>query len=223
MARASPPTRSFGNGVKLVWGCESFGPGFGQGLNATDSAAALRALAKHGILELDTARIYGGGEAESALGQALRDTASNPERFNIATKAHPRFSLDHDALLEQVTTSLAALGVDRVGILYLHAPDQDARLESALAAVNTLHREGKIREFGLSNFSAWQTVQVYYKCKELGYVLPTVYQGNYNPLARQAEAALLPALRMCRMRFYACMLRSNFLQNARDGFAMSTA
>jgi len=28
-------------------------------------------------------------------------------------------------------------------------------------------------------FSAWQVVQIYYKCKELGYVLPTVYQGNY--------------------------------------------
>ena len=160
--------------------------------------------AEHGVLELDTARIYGDGEAEGALGQALRDTASNLEQpFDIATKAHPRFSLDYDALVEQVTTSLAALGVDSIGILYLHAPDQNARLESALAAVNRLHREGRIREFGLSNFSAWQTVQVYYKCKELGYVLPTVYQGNYNPLARQAEASLLPALRMCRMRFYA--------------------
>jgi aflatoxin B1 aldehyde reductase len=42
-----------------------------------------------------------------------------------------------------------------------------------------------------------------YKCKELGYVLPSVYQGNYNPLARQAEASLLPALRMLKMRFYA--------------------
>ena len=86
----------------------------------------------------------------------------------------------HDALLEQVSTSLGALGVPSVGILYLHSPDQDAPLEGALAAVDELHRQGKIREFGLSNFSAWQTVQVYYKCKELGYVLPTVYQGVFS-------------------------------------------
>ena len=78
------------------------------------------------------------------------------------------------------TTSLGALGVPSVGILYLHSPDQDAPLEGALAAVDELHRQGKIREFGLSNFSAWQTVQVYYKCKELGYVLPTVYQGVFS-------------------------------------------
>lgn len=195
-------SRSFGSGVKLVWGCESFGPGFGQGLNAADSAAALSALAEFGITELDTARIYGDGEAEPALGAALR-ASSVPTTFDIATKAHPKFSLEHDALLEQVSTSLAALRVDSVGILYLHAPDADAVLEGALGAVDELHREGKIREFGLSNFPAWQVVQVYYKCKELGYVLPTVYQGNYNPLARQAEASLLPALKMCGLRFYA--------------------
>jgi aflatoxin B1 aldehyde reductase len=181
MAAAAPSTRSFGNGVKLVWGCESFGPGFGQGLDAADSAAALRALAAFGTLELDTARIYGDGEAEGALGHALRDTApASGHLFDIATKAHPKFSLDHDALLEQVSTSLGALGVPSVGILYLHSPDQDAPLEGALAAVDELHRQGKIREFGLSNFSAWQTVQVYYKCKELGYVLPTVYQGVFS-------------------------------------------
>ena len=33
-------TRAF-NGVRLVWGCESFGPGFGQGLDPADSDAAL--------------------------------------------------------------------------------------------------------------------------------------------------------------------------------------
>ena len=144
-------SRSFGNGVKLVWGCESFGPGFGQGLDELDSAAALDALAAFGITELDTARIYGDGEAEPALGAAL---ASSAAAFDVATKAHPKFSLEHDALLEQVSTSLAALGADSVGILYLHSPDPNAVLEGALGAVNELHKDGKIREFGLSNVGA---------------------------------------------------------------------
>ena len=51
-------TRAF-NGVRLVWGCESFGPGFGQGLDPADSDAALAALVEWGCVELDTARIYG--------------------------------------------------------------------------------------------------------------------------------------------------------------------
>ena len=39
--------------------------------------------------------------------------------------------------------------------------------------------------------------------RELGYVLPTVYQGHYNALSRQAEAEVFPCLRVLGMKFYA--------------------
>ena len=82
-------TRAF-NGVRLVWGCESFGPGFGQGLDPADSDAALAALAEWGCVELDTARIYGDGEAEGALGAAL---AGSSAQFAVATRLRrSRFS-----------------------------------------------------------------------------------------------------------------------------------
>ena len=41
------------------------------------------------------------------------------------------------------------------------------------------------------------------RAERLGYLLPSVYQGNYTPLGRQAEASLFPALRMLGIRFYA--------------------
>ena len=45
--------------------------------------------------------------------------------------------------------------------------------------------------------------KVFKLCKEKGYVLPTVYEGLYNPLSRKAEEELFDALRNFNMRFYA--------------------
>ena len=72
---------------------------------------------------------------------------------------------------------MADLALEQLDIYYLHSVDEEALLEETLAEIDRLHRAGMFRRFGLSNFSAWQTSQIYYKCKELGYVLPSVYQG----------------------------------------------
>ena len=63
--------------------------------------------------------------------------------------------------------------------------------------------EGKFKELGLSNYKAWEVVcmyyqlltfylistfviqaEIYYICKQNGWVLPTVYQGMYNAVTR---------------------------------------
>lgn len=65
-----------------------------------------------------------------------------------------------------------------------------------------MHREGKLLEFGLSNFSPWEVMEIYYITKEQGWIQPTVYQGMYNAVTRATEE-LFPVLRKCGMRFYA--------------------
>ena len=47
-----------------------------------------------------------------------------------------------------------------------------------------MYVEGKFKEFGLSNYAAWEVVDIYHICKARGWVLPTVYQGMYNPITR---------------------------------------
>ena len=54
-----------------------------------------------------------------------------------------------------------------------------------------------------ANFPAYGVMQTYYTCKELGYVLPNVYQGHYNALTRQAEYEVFPCLRSLGMKFFA--------------------
>ena len=58
-------------------------------------------------------------------------------------------------------------------------------------------------QFGLSNFTPEQVKEVHQYAKEHDLVLPTVYQGNYNPVARLYETTLLPLLRDLNMSFYA--------------------
>jgi len=98
---------------------------------------------------------------------------------------------------------LANLGVDKVDILYLHAPDHKTPIEDTLKAIDEFHKQGKFKELGLSNYAAWQVVDIIHICRNKGYVVPTVYQGLYNPITRQVEKELLPCLKKFNVRFYA--------------------
>ena len=78
-----------------------------------------------------------------------------------------------------MTTSLERLQVPSVKILYLHAPDHETPLKETLKTVDSLHKEGKFEEFGLSNFSALLVAEVVNQCKQNQWVLPTVYQVRF--------------------------------------------
>ena len=58
-------------------------------------------------------------------------------------------------------------------------------------------------KFGLSNFTSDDVRKIYNFAKSRGYVLPTVYQGNYNPVARHYDTTLFPLLRELHIAFYA--------------------
>ncbi|KAG0090187.1 hypothetical protein BGZ93_006687 [Podila epicladia] len=122
----------------------------------------------YGHTEIDTARIYGNGETEEALGEthAL-------DGLKIATKVWPSAPCAHgqENLAPTFRASLNALQVDKVDIFYLHAPDFTTRFEETLKAVDELYRNG------LFNKATWQVAWIHQICKQHGYVLPTVYQG----------------------------------------------
>jgi aflatoxin B1 aldehyde reductase len=80
-------------------------------------------------------------------------------------------------------------------VLYLDAPDSKVGLEVTLAEANRLHQQGLFQELGLANFPAWQVVLAFHLCRFHGWLVPTVVQGEYNMLSRDAERELFPALR----------------------------
>uniref|UniRef100_A0A0E9X6K8 NADP-dependent oxidoreductase domain-containing protein n=1 Tax=Anguilla anguilla TaxID=7936 RepID=A0A0E9X6K8_ANGAN len=144
--------------------------------------------------------MYTEGRAETIIG-----AMGLPKTVKIATKANPwdGKTLKPESVRSQLDTSLHRLQTQSVDIFYLHAPDHNNPVQETLQACNELHKEGKYKELGLSNYASWEVAEIYCICKHNGWVLPTVYQGMYNATTRQVETELLPCLKNYGIRFYA--------------------
>ena len=90
-------------------------------------------------------------------------------------------------------------------------------LEDTLAGVHEAYKQGLFTRFGLSNYSTEEVIKAYEICKANEFVLPTVFQGNYAPVARRLEKLLLPTLRQLGIAFYAYSpLAAGFLTKSKQ-------
>lgn len=182
--------------IKIVFG----GGGFISGSKlSNDASTAMATLLREGVTTIDTARLYPGSEA--AIGQQPSRTS-----FTIDTKIKGGFapgSAAKDAIIRDAQDSLSVVGIPQFDILYLHAPDESVPISETLEGINEVYKKGIFKRFGLSNFTAEQVQEAYDIAKEKGYVLPSVYQGNYSPVARHLETLLFPTLRKLGFAFYA--------------------
>jgi len=165
---------------------------------------ALEAIKAAGITAIDTAEAYGAGSNESNLGEA---GAASTYGLVISTKNSGGWqkgkALQPDNLVRATKESLARLKVDQVDIFYIHGPDRTMKLEEWVPTIQELYKQGAFRRFGVSNFSADEVCALYDYSKKHGFVLPTVYQGNYNAVSRSIESTLFPTLRELSIAFYA--------------------
>ena len=185
--------------MKVVLGTMNFGPQ----LDLDASRTMVNAYLATGGRELDTAYVYNDGTTENYLGEILPELS--PSSYEIATKVHPRITgrLDRATIMMEFTESLRRMKRDSVDLLYFHFPDGKTPIDEALETVAELYHKGKIKELGLSNYPAWQVIDIAYKCDKIGCPRPTVYQGMYNALCRNVDPELFPAIRSLGMRFYA--------------------
>jgi len=166
-------------------------------------AAYVRSGPETGKILIDSARIYQSGQSEETLGAILKEHPEWAKVVSLHTKVNSLIQkLTRESVLKQANDSLKALGVKCLDILYVHSPDISVDYEETFGALNELHKEGKFKELGLSAFAAWDVMRVSWLCKEKGWVRPTVYQGVYHAINRNAEPELLPALRTLGIRFY---------------------
>jgi len=104
----------------------------------------------------------------------------------------------------------------QVDVYHLHAPDRRVPFDGSLEAMDILYRAGCFKRFGLSNYLPHEVEEVVRICKERGFVTPSVYQGNYSPVARRADEELFPILRKHKIAFYAYSpLAGGFLAKTR--------
>jgi len=206
----SSATRQFGSDARkfpeLYFGTMTFG--WNQASSTVDESVGLcmvKSFLTGGGTQIDTARIYSGGETELILGRVLQAPEVKGKTYILGTKVHPSQpgGLSDEGLRRQLETSLKDLQVDKVDVLYLHQPDTEHDLTESLLCMHNLIKEGKICKYGLSNYSALETDRCCVLCVKHGWTLPSFYQGLYNPLNRLVEEELLPVLRKNKISFIA--------------------
>lgn len=185
--------------MKVILGTMNFGPQ----LDLSQSREMVDVFLKAGNRDLDTAYVYNNGVTEEYLGDILPQLPASS--YGIATKVHPRITgrLDGECIDMEFSESLKRMNRDSVDLLYFHFPDRHTPVETGLKKVAELFDQGKIREFGLSNYPAWSVAEIMYLCDRIGCPRPTVYQGMYNALCRNVEGELFDVVRHFGMRFYA--------------------
>ena len=121
-----------------------------------------------GVTLIDTADVYclddsEIGHNERLVAKALESWSGDRDRVIVATKGgvkRPSGRWEMDGRPEHLRAacerSLAALGVERIDLYQLHAPDPKVPLAESVGALADLQREGKIRWVGLSNVSVPQ-------------------------------------------------------------------
>jgi predicted oxidoreductase len=154
---------------RLAYGCWRIARMGNDAADLKIARDAIEAALDAGYTLFDHADIYCGGRAELMFGRVLKDMPGVRDQIVIASKAGIRFSGDtgphspyrYDCsrgyLVAQCERSLRSLQVDTIDLFQIHRPDYLMQPEEVAAAFDQLEREGKVREFGVSNFSPAQT------------------------------------------------------------------
>ena len=161
-----------------------------------DRAEAIRLYRRtyeRGVNFFDLANIYGYGEVEEILPEALYPY---PDDLVISTKAGfrpgklapgarslpPLGRPEH--IKEECDKSLKRLRLERIDLYQVHVPDPDVPYEETVGAFVELQREGKVRHIGISNVSLDQLTTAQALCQVVS------VQNRYNVGSRQSEAVL---------------------------------
>ena len=112
-------------------------------------AEALRTGLSLGMTLIDTAEMYGGGRSEKLIGVAI---GGQRDRVFLVSKVSPNH-VAGDGIARACDASLARLGTDYLDLYLLHWRSRGAVLRSIVAAFESLRAGGKIRAWGVSNFT----------------------------------------------------------------------
>jgi predicted oxidoreductase len=135
--------------------------------DVTKTARLVHLAYENGINLFDHADLYAFGKAETVFGEVLKQSPGLRDRIVIQSKCGQRFSdagaggpvrvdLSREHIVSAVEGSLKRLGTDRLDILLLHAVDALVEPQEVAQAFDHLHRSGKVRYFGVSNYHAAQ-------------------------------------------------------------------
>ncbi|MBT9492848.1 MAG: aldo/keto reductase [Paucibacter sp.] len=172
-----------------------------------ESLATLHAAFDMGLRHLDSADTYGAGHNEQLLGRFLAELSpAQRAEISFATKfgidrppgTYERHIDNSPAYIRAACeASLKRLGLEQIGLYYLHRRDPSVPIEDAMTALAGLRAEGKIAAIGLSEVSL-QTLQRAHAVHPVA-----ALQSEYSLWERGAELEMLPATAAMGIAFVA--------------------
>jgi aryl-alcohol dehydrogenase-like predicted oxidoreductase len=186
----------------LGTGCWTFGGGEYWGdQNQKDVNSVVHESVNLGINYFDTAEAYNEGRSESSLGEAMRGIPR--DKLLIGTKVSPS-NCYKSTLIDHCEASLQRLGTDYIDLYMIHWPihphsirhftgetriiQNPPLIGEAFETLRLLKQSGKIRHYGVSNFSN-------NRLEHLSMAEIAVNELPYNLLCRAIEYDTLPVCR----------------------------
>jgi aryl-alcohol dehydrogenase-like predicted oxidoreductase len=165
---------------------------YGEGSVRTKHIACVRRALDLGINLIDTANVYGWGEAEKLIADALEGVPR--DRYLIATKLWgPMNDMDRGLsraqVFKQIDDSLRRLKTDYVDLYQCHRYDEETPLAETMQALSEIVRQGKVRWLG---FSEWPQDKVREAAALAGVERFVSSQPQYSLLWREPEDAVFP-------------------------------
>jgi len=175
---------------------------WGRDTDEHEAAEQLRFYLDAGGNFIDTAAVYGNGDAERVLGGFLGVMVPR-DQIIIATKAGISFKsgervVDNSrtSLIADLDRSLSHLRTDYVDLWQIHTWDEKTPLEEVLSALDYAVSTGRARHVGISNFAGWQLTRAVTLQNPIFGKAPIIStQNEYSLLRRKIENEILPASR----------------------------
>ena len=197
-------------------GCMNLSHAYGYPPAKEDAVRLLHHAYDIGVRHFDTAALYGFGNNEKLVGEALRDRRND---IYLASKCGMT-GVDGvrvidgrpESLMKTIEDSLRHLQTDHIDLYYLHRWDKSVPIEDSMGALSEMVKQGKVGALGLSEVSA-DTLRKAHAVHPVAAV-----QTEYSLWTRNAEIAVLDACRELGVAFVAFSpLARGFLSGGVEG------
>jgi voltage-dependent potassium channel beta subunit len=144
-----------------------------------------------GVNFFDNAEGYASGNAETVMGNAIKQLGWRRESIVVSTKIFwggdgPNDTgLSHKHVIEGVDNALRRLQLDYVDLVFCHRPDPDTPIEETVRAMDIVIRQGKAFYWGTSEWSAADVMRADAIARQYNLTPPSMEQPQYNMFTRE--------------------------------------
>jgi voltage-dependent potassium channel beta subunit len=166
---------------------------FGSQLEVENAKQCMTTAYDAGVNFFDNAEAYAAGQAETIMGQVLKDTGWRRDSFVVSSKVFfgsvkekkpNQTGLSRKHVFEACDQALERLQLDYLDLYFCHRPDPETPVEETVFAMNDLIRRGKVFYWGTSEWSAQQIMEAYAVARQYNLIPPTMEQPQYNMFHR---------------------------------------